>query len=153
MRKTLFLDFDGVLHTNFSSPHEAFNLAPQLAEALAGSSVQIIISSSWRFDRALSELRRLLPKVLAERVVGTTGEPYEGEFARWNEICETVRHYSILDWRALDDSRFEFPSARCSELILCNGRTGLTKSQCSQITRWVEEPEYLTELRKQTLGD
>ena len=140
-RKTLFLDFDGVLHSNFSPSHQAFSLAPKLAETLAGSSVQIIISSSWRFDRALSERRRLLPKVLAERVVGTTGDPYEGEFARWNEICETVRHHSILDWRALDDSKLEFPSALCPELILCDGRMGLTEPQCAEIARWLALPD------------
>jgi hypothetical protein len=140
-RKTLFLDFDGVLHSNFSPPHEAFSLAPKLAEALAGSSVQIIISSSWRFDRALSELQGLLPKELAERVVGITGEPYEGEFARWNEIRETARHHNIVDWRALDDSKFEFPSALCPELILCDGRKGLTKPQCAEIARWLALPD------------
>jgi hypothetical protein len=140
-RSTLFLDFDGVLHPNFHPPHEAFNLAPLLAEALAGSSVQIIISSSWRFDCSLSELQGLLPKVLAERVVGTTGAPFEGEFARWNEICETVRHHSILDWRALDDSKLEFPSALCPELILCDGRRGLTEPQCAEIARWLALPD------------
>jgi hypothetical protein len=140
-RSTLFLDFDGVLHPNFHPPHEAFNLAPLLAEALAGSSVQIIISSSWRFDCSLSELQGLLPKVLAERVVGTTGAPFEGEFARWNEICETVRHHSILDWRALDDSKLEFPSALCPELILCDGRSGLTEPQCAEIARWLALPD------------
>ena len=140
-RKTLFLDFDGVLHPNFYPPHEAFSLATMLAEVLAGSSVQIVISSSWRFDRSLSELQRLLPKDLAVRVVGTTGAPYEGEFARWNEICETVRHHGIISWRILDDSKIEFPSAQCPELILCDGRIGLTKPQCAEIARWLALPD------------
>lgn len=95
-RKTLFLDFDGVLHCNFCPRHEAFSLAPVLSEVLARSSVQMIIASSWRFDHAPSELQGLLPEDLAERVVGTTGEPYQGKFARWNEICETVRRHGIL---------------------------------------------------------
>jgi hypothetical protein len=140
-RKTLFLDFDGVLHPNFYPPHEAFSLATMLAEVLAGSSVQIVISSSWRFDRSLSELQRLLPKDLAVRVVGTTGAPYEGEFARWNEICETARHHGIVDWRTLDDNKLEFPSALCPELILCDGRMGLTEPQCAEIARWLALPD------------
>ena len=126
-----------MLHSNFSPPHQAFSLAPKLAQTLAGSSVQVIISSSWRFDRALSELQNLLPKGLAERVVGSTGEPFEGEYARWNEICETVRQQGIIDWRTLDDSRFEFPPASCPELILCDGRRGLTEPQCEEIARWL----------------
>jgi len=140
-RKTLFLDFDGVLHPNFCLPHEAFSLAPRLAETLAGSNVQIFIASSWRFDHSLSELQRLLPKELAERVVGTTGEPYEGEFARWNEICESVRHHGIISWRILDDSKLEFPSALCPELILCDGRRGLTRTECAAISRWLALPD------------
>ena len=140
-RKTLFLDIDGVLHPNFSAPNQAFSLAPKLAETLAGSSVQIIISSSWRFDRSLAELQTLLPKGLAERVVATTGaQPYEGEFGRWNEILETVRHHGIVDWRTLDDSKFEFPATGCPELILCDGRRGLTDAQCKEIARWLKLP-------------
>ena len=136
-RKTLFLDIDGVLHPNFSPPHQAFCLAPKLAEALAGSNVQIIITSSWRFDRSLAEIHALLPTSLAERVVGTTGEPYEGMYQRWNEICESVQHHGILDWRVLDDSKFEFPATGCPELIFVDGRRGLAEAQCAEVARWI----------------
>jgi len=140
-RKTLFVDIDGVLHPNFSPPHQALSLAPKLADTLAESNVQIIISSSWRFDRTLAELQALLPKGLAERVVGTTGELHEGLHQRWNEICETVSHHGIIDWRVLDDSKFEFPSNGCPELILCDGRIGLAEPQCAEVARWLNLPD------------
>jgi len=138
-RKTLFVDIDGVLHPNFSPPHQALSLAPKLADTLAESNVQIIISSSWRFERSIAEIQALLPKGLAERVVGTTGlQPYEGEFARWSEICESVQQHGIIDWRVLDDSKFEFPATGCPELILVDGRRGLAEPQCAEIARWVK---------------
>jgi len=139
-RSTLFLDFDGVLHPSFAPPDFQLNLAPLLAQCLEGYDVQVVISSSWRFNLSLSQIRHMLPAPLAERVIGATGPPFEGPYQRWNEICEYAVRYRLLDWRALDDTDWEFPE-NCPELILCDGRMGLTESQCTEIARWLALPD------------
>jgi hypothetical protein len=58
---TLFLDFDGVLHPNHAQDHQLFVWAPLLADALEGCQVDIVISSSWRFQWDLPHIRTRLP--------------------------------------------------------------------------------------------
>ena len=58
MNKLLFLDFDGVLHPNFSREKEYFNRIDLLLEALVGntSGLEIIVSSSWRLHFTFAEI-------------------------------------------------------------------------------------------------
>lgn len=60
----LFLDFDGVLHPNLAAEGQMFSRAPLLAQALEGLHVDIVVSSSWRFQWELAQLRALLPAAL-----------------------------------------------------------------------------------------
>lgn len=66
MRKLLFLDYDGILHSNCCPEAERFYVAPQLWECLRGEAprVEVVISSSWRFHYDLGELRSLFPEDL-----------------------------------------------------------------------------------------
>ena len=79
MKKLIFLDFDGVLHPNFSPEGEYFSQASYLLDALDGfaENVEIVISSSWRFHWSTSAILQMLPKPLASLVTGITpiGEP------------------------------------------------------------------------------
>ena len=133
---TLFLDFDGVLHPGHAKPADYLCKMPLLVEAIGDSGVKIIISSSWRFQWTYEEIEALLPDSIRCKLVGITGDAFIGRHARWREIKTCVRDRKISNWRALDDSRFEFPNP-CPELIWCEGSWGLGDSQVADIQRWL----------------
>lgn len=149
--KYLFLDFDGVLHPNryslsnydpdrvFTS-NEIFSQAPVLAGLITEFPCQIIISSSWRFNYNIDEIKEKLPKAIAKNVVGVTGDAYIGPYPRYNEIKEYLisRNKSLYEWRALDDSKIEFPNG-CNDLILCDPNTGITSKQIQELKKWLQK--------------
>lgn len=134
--KTLFLDFDGVLHPGMAREEQFFMHGERLASVIAGASCDIVISSSWRFHHSFGALSNRLPDPLAEKIVGITGDAHVGAHARYQEILAYVKRHRCVDWRALDDSRFEFPSG-VPELILCDGATGLDDRVLLQIAQWL----------------
>jgi hypothetical protein len=109
--KYLFLDFDGVLHPSLCKDKDRFSNAKLLAEALSHLSCQIIISSSWRFQFTLDQLKKVLPKTIGNLVKDTTGEAISGQYARYNEIKQwlAIKQKPFADWMAIDDSVNEFP--------------------------------------------
>lgn len=136
MTKLLFLDFDGVLHPTHFVMQDAFSNAGALDTMLTGHDVGIVISSSWRFTYSIEELRRKLPDGIAKRVVGVTGEAVIGKHARYQEIKTYLNAYGSINWRALDDSFWEFPSP-CRELIHCNPNTGISEKQVTELQEWL----------------
>lgn len=135
--RTLFLDFDGVLHPNLAAPQQRFARLPLLVEAIGDHPVDIVISSSWRFEWSIQRLRGFFPVALRSNIVNTTGSAFIGRHARWNEITAYCAAAGISNWRALDDARFEFPDP-CSELIACEGGRGIEKAQQERIRHWLE---------------
>jgi hypothetical protein len=135
--KYLFLDFDGVLHSA-NQPGVVFTQVQLLEQALAGSTCQLIISSSWRFHYPLEEIKQMLPESLAQRVVGRTGPALAVKHARYQEIKAYLdqRGKSLANWRALDDAVLEFPQD-CEHLILCNPNTGMAKPQIQAVSEWL----------------
>ena len=138
MEKTLFLDFDGVLHPSFAKEGAYFSHANRLAETIGNHSCEIVISSSWRFSFELQKLKEHLPSRLARHIVATTGDAWIGPLARYNEILEYLRMNPCRDWRALDDSTFEFP-AKCAELIVCKGSRGLDSQVLALLEAWLRD--------------
>ena len=149
--KYLFLDFDGVLHpdryslSNYDPDrvfrnNEIFSQAPILAALLTEYPCQVIISSSWRFTHSLDEMKEKLPKGIAKNVAGVTGDAYVGPHPRYNEIKEylTSRNKSLFSWRALDDSKLEFPNG-CTDLILCDPNTGIATKQIQELKKWLQK--------------
>jgi hypothetical protein len=149
--KYLFLDFDGVLHPDRYSlsnydpdrvfrSNEVFSQAPVLAGLITEFPCQIIISSSWRFTYNLEEMKEKLPKAIAKNVVGMTGDAYIGPYPRYNEIQEYLisRNKSLYGWRALDDSKMEFPNG-CTDLILCDPNTGIASKQIQELKKWLQK--------------
>lgn len=134
-KKVLFLDFDGVLHPTLAQPSALFIHCARLAEVIRHYPVKIVISSSWRFHFSKKEILAKLPDELCEAVIGVTGDAYVGKFARWHEIHQYIKNYRVTDWRALDDSSFEFPLG-CKELIACDGSTGVAGPQLDLIASW-----------------
>ena len=140
MTKLIFLDFDGVLHPNFSSGSEYFSHAGYLRDALDGfaEGVEIVISSSWRFHWSTTAILQRLPKPLASMVTGITpiGEP--GRHQRYREIQAYLSsRMGQYDWRALDDAVNEFPKD-CAELIECDGRIGLDDLSAARLRVWLK---------------
>lgn len=138
LKKIVFLDFDGVLHPSHFPEGSEFSKIPTLEELTSEYDFQIVISSSWRFHYSLAELKSKLGKKLGDIVIGTTGEACRSSLARFYEISEWLEFHHKYDWRALDDSKFEFPSD-CRNLILCDSRTGISQSQIAELTKWLNE--------------
>jgi hypothetical protein len=141
MKKLLFLDFDGVLHPNFSQEGEYFSRTSYLMDALDGfaGDVEIIVSSSWRFHYWPAHvLLQKIPKAIAPLVTGFTPEVEPGMHQRYREICAYLKGRSESpDWRALDDAIDEFPKG-CRELIECDGRIGLDDGTAIRLRRWLQ---------------
>lgn len=132
-RRLLFLDFDGVLHASADRP---FERAAKLAEALGDVPCSIVIASSWRVGRSLSELSALLPHALGNRVVASTGEALVGKYQRQREIEAFLSAESERpNWRALDDSISEFHDR--SHLIACDPRIAFGGAQVKEISSWL----------------
>lgn len=134
--KVLFLDFDGVLHP---TDHGATLLSklPLFESAIEQRDCAIVISSSWRFHHDLESLKEHFSVPVRDRIIGITGDPYIGAFARFHEINAYVELHRISDWRALDDSFWEFPQG-CSNLIRCNPNTGITQLELGYVRTWLE---------------
>ncbi len=135
--KVLFLDFDGVLHPT-SHGSAFFSQMNLLEEAIGNKSCQIVISSSWRFHMDIAKLRDRFSSHMQERILGVTGEPYIGSYARFHEIDAYVQEQGIEDWCALDDAYWEFPKD-CDQLIRCNPNTGLTVSEVNRLKAWLKD--------------
>jgi hypothetical protein len=139
MKKLIFLDFDGVLHPNFSQEGDYFSQTGFLMDALDGfaGDVEIIISSSWRFHWPKGVLLKRIPKPLALLVTGVTPMVETGRHQRYREINAYRRSRSGQhDWRALDDAVNEFPQY-CAELIECDGRIGLNDLSAARLRNWL----------------
>jgi hypothetical protein len=127
VRKILFLDFDGVLHSASGNSLPEFFHVPGLAQGLAGRPCEIVISSTWREHYSLARLKQFLSPELAGRVIGVTGPDPPGRYPRHQAILQYLETVGgAVEWRALDDSGSEF--YECPNLILCDGAIGLTGS-------------------------
>jgi len=135
MAKTLFLDFDGVLHCMAQTATKPFSRLILIEPLVDIALFQIVISSSWRFHFELAEIQEQLGR-LRPFVVGTTGEAVTGRYARHREILEYVQQHRISDWRALDDAYLEFPE-NLAELILCDPRLGVSEKEVAALRSWL----------------
>lgn len=134
----LFLDFDGVLHPNRCAPTDCFCLLPPLAATVAQFDVTVVISSTWRFRKSLRWIKKLFPPAVRKQIVGTTGDPWPGQYARWREARDYLRDHPASDWRALDDFDWEFPP-RCPQLIHCDGDRGCTRVELDILADWLSQ--------------
>lgn len=129
----LFLDFDGVLHPIPCKNADLLCHIPRLEKVLRDyPQVQIVISSLWRCEQPIEQLRGWFSEDIRPRVIGITpfiSEPDE----RTGFILAQTRHAEILEWIAqnkyggpwvaLDDAVNEFPDP-CLTLIPCRTEFG-----------------------------
>jgi len=135
--KVLFLDFDGVLHP---TTHGTVLLSqlPLLESALESCDYTMVISSSWRFHMEMEDLKKHFLFSVQNKIVGVTGDAYIGAYARFHEINAYVLQHGIVNWRALDDSYWEFPQG-CGQLIRCNPNSGLTHREVKVLSEWLSQ--------------
>ena len=134
--KLIFLDFDGVLHPTHFTGESPFSCAALLEESFNLLSPKIVISSSWRFTHNLEKLQKTLPTFISSLIIGATGAAVIGKHPRFTEIQNYLQSYGPADWRALDDSYWEFPNP-CPKLIRCNPNTGIADRQILELNQWL----------------
>ncbi|WP_428984995.1 HAD domain-containing protein [Pseudomonas koreensis] len=124
----IFLDIDGVLHPLFprkdrpEKESAPFAYLPRLSAVLHDyPNTYVVISSTWRVNRTLNELKSLFPSYLQDRIIGSTPvledsqRPggREGEASSWLDS-----HPEHTSWVAVDDCAVCWFSL--SKLILCD---------------------------------
>ena len=110
---------------------QPFCRLPLLEEVLVNADLDIVISSSWRFQYSLGELKDKLGQ-LGSKVVGATGEAHVGPYPRFNEIFKYAETHQISNWRALDDASYEFPDTEM-RVFVCNPNVGVEDLQLMQL--------------------
>ena len=137
--KTVFLDFDGVLHARTAGTlsvidgmltvvgDDLFSGLPSFREWLFSmDDVHVVVSSSWRRIYSESELRGILD--IGERFLGVTGS--EGA-NRLDEIQASPWISQSEDWCIFDDDETLFPE-HTPNLILCDGTNGISSIEFSR---------------------
>lgn len=129
-KRILFLDFDGVLHPGLAG---TFIYLPELEEFLrAHPDLGVVISSTWREQHSLDELRRFFSLEVRDRLVGATPQT---SYSRLVECRLWLRQAGFSGpWVALDDDETLFPGF-CEELVLCATHRGLRKPQLAELHR------------------
>lgn len=134
MAMVLFLDFDGVTHAEPYTPASAFEKL-HLIEAVVREvdGVQIVISSSWREDHTLDELRCGFSPDLRQLVAGVTPDLWNPEqplaYVREAE-CRAwlAEHQPGRRWVAIDDRPSWF-RPNCPHLLVTDTLQGFLQSQ------------------------
>lgn len=136
--KIIFLDFDGVLHKENSTPAQYFSRAFLLEELLQTNPCKIVVSSSWQFSKEYPEMLKKMPAILFQSIKGTTQSSYNGDASRLKEINHYLEKNCLndIDWIALDDRAENFPQ-NFSKLICCESSKGITKKQISILKQWL----------------
>jgi len=139
----LFLDFDGVLHPEHCHESKHFCCLPVLEDALRQfPQWQLVISSTWRLQKSLDQLRSRFSADIAARVIADTPRlntlvdvpAFLVSYEREAECHAWLRanNLSYLPWLALDDRSWLFRPF-CKSLFLVNGKTGLTAAEGEQL--------------------
>lgn len=145
----LFLDIDGVLHPQSDgesvSPERRFCCLPAIIEVLQDfPSVEIVISSMWRYYFELPVLRAIFPPEIERRIIGVTPlyERDEGmytpalredEILRW--LKDTRRQHE--EWIAIDDAGWQFIDHK-HRLVECVGHNGFTTVEGARLRELLE---------------
>ena len=138
----LFLDFDGVLHSNYSDDEGLFCQTKLLWKILrAIPKIEVVFSTSWREVHTLDEMVTFVTlgggEDLVSRFIGVTPVlPYVGFYPRRDlEITNWLEaNGHTCQWLAIDDMP-EFFNDGHPNLYAVDGGRGLTKSDVKLIIK------------------
>lgn len=112
----VFLDIDGVMHP-IDRRDGIFSCLDRFESAMRDCVCDIVISSSWRTEHTIEDLRTRFSNDIAARIVGITPDHYDGFaaeiYGREKEILAWLRE-ACRDhepWVAVDDSEWMFSPA------------------------------------------
>ena len=147
----LFLDFDGVTHPEPGLKDDEFCFLPLIEDVLREHrEVDIVISSSWRTEFNLNELRGFFSDDIAPRVVGVTPSnkqpthdwlPASSGCHERESECESWMRKNrpwSTPWIALDDRAHWF-RPECSDLLLTSSRVGFQQSDQETLREMIRE--------------
>lgn len=141
--KTVFLDFDGVLHPEFCHESKHFCCLPILEHVLREvRDLDVVVTSTWRLHVPLVDLRSHFSPDIALRLVGVTnqlsqlkdvpepliGYPREAECHAWLRAHDRI----VFPWLAIDDRPWLYRPFNRS-LFLVDGKTGLTQAMAEEL--------------------
>lgn len=136
MASVLFLDFDGVLHPDPpTAKYPLWSRSELLQQWLKNhTDIDVVVSSTWRNTRTLSQLTSLLPQALANRVIGVTPKIQEEGYTRQRECESWMRlHRKPWDnWIALDDRAWNFYPFE-KRLVLTHPQAGLVAADIEDL--------------------
>ncbi len=149
--RTLFLDFDGVLHPEFCHESRHFSYLPFFEQVLRSSAdvdVDVVVSSTWRQQYPRDQLRSRLSTDVAHRVIGVTpeykdlvdvpdsllGDEREAECHAWPRTQDRA----VFPWLAVDNRPWLYrPFSR--SLFLVDGKTGMTDSSAAVLIKRIHD--------------
>lgn len=137
--RILFLDFDGVLHPDDAHRDGMFCFMPDFCEVIRSvdpaGEMPIVITSMWRFDSTLAQLRSHFPQDVARQIVGVTQDLIDqpGDSGGWGgagvktgarqrEVLHWMRQFAPAgQWLAIDD-RSNYFAPDCPNLFAVPGK-------------------------------
>lgn len=143
-KKTLFLDFDGVLHPYDAAAERDLDEAnlfcwAKIIEAILddidnAGRIKIVLSTTWAQRSHWTLARNYLPESLKNRVVGGT---HPAPVARGVQIELHAMDYRIpeTDWIAIDDDDYNWPTQHLDKLVKCNPHLGISYPKTQQELR------------------
>jgi dsDNA-binding SOS-regulon protein len=138
MRKVVFLDFDGVLHRLTTG---TFRKLPLFCEFLRqNEDVSIVISSTWRLQYPLEELREFFEADVRDQIIDVTPDltVSAGLIALGATRCEEIsnwlaRNRDVTRWAILDDESGLFKNHR-DRLVLTDASEGLVPANLAALS-------------------
>jgi uncharacterized protein (DUF1499 family) len=147
MKKVLFVDFDGVLNNSlmwnlygaFGMDSQSDYLSPKLVSKLntivETTNCGIVISSAWRNEYSLDDLKKFLINnnfKYPNNIIGVTPKTLLGH--RGNEIAEWLKsNGELLVYAIVDDVQFNIEEMHPGKFVRTNSDYGLTHNDVEKI--------------------
>lgn len=152
----LYLDFDGVLHTQdcyiirrqgpfANPPHQLFEHMAVLEDCLAPyPDIRIVLSTSWVCRLGYSYAASRLSRPLRKRVIGATfhtrmNQREFRQLSRGEQVLGDVQRRCPRWWLVLDDEGEGWPLACRDHLVQTDGSLGLGSARTAEWFRAVLE--------------